>query len=87
MGYPNVRIGAGSGIWQVAVIMLNGDRFLGVDVLWALCMSFNVYLALFRGWTAQRMRAQEWKYFIGCYGAVCSYLHYYSCTTGVLVPI
>lgn len=31
-------------------------------------MSVNVYLALFRGWTAKRMRAQEWKYFIGCYG-------------------
>ena len=32
-------------------------------------MSVNVYLALFRNWTAQRMRAQEWKYFIACYGA------------------
>jgi len=47
-------------------------RFLGVDALWALCMSFNVYLALFRGWTAQRMRAQEWKYFVACYG--CSFI-------------
>ncbi|MCJ1451450.1 hypothetical protein MMC28_001787 [Mycoblastus sanguinarius] len=46
--------------------------FLGVDALWALCMGFNVYLALFRGWTAQRMRAQEWKYFFGCYG--CSFI-------------
>ena len=32
-------------------------------------MSINVYLALFRGWTAKRMRAQEWKYFAACYGA------------------
>ncbi|KAK3174345.1 hypothetical protein OEA41_001589 [Lepraria neglecta] len=31
-------------------------------------MAFNVHLALFRGWTAQRMQAQEWKYFIACYG-------------------
>lgn len=31
-------------------------------------MSFNVYLALFRGWTAQRMRSLEWKYFVACYG-------------------
>ncbi|KAL9126443.1 MAG: hypothetical protein Q9217_004499 [Psora testacea] len=45
------------------------QMFLGVDVFWALCMSFNVYLALFQKWTAQRMRAQEWKYFVGCYGA------------------
>ena len=43
-----------------------------MDVLWALCMAFNVYLALFRGWTAKRMRAQEWKYFAGCYG--CSFI-------------
>ena len=34
-------------------------RFLGVDTLWALCMGFNVYLALFRGWTSERMRRQE----------------------------
>ena len=47
------------------------NRFLGVDALWALCMSVNVYLALFRGWTAQRMRAQEWKYIVICYGVVC----------------
>ena len=32
-------------------------------------MAFNVYLALFRQWTAERMRAQEWKYFVACYGA------------------
>ncbi|KAL2051419.1 hypothetical protein ABVK25_008286 [Lepraria finkii] len=44
------------------------QMFLGVDALWALCMAFNVHLALFRGWTAQRMQAQEWKYFIACYG-------------------
>lgn len=47
-------------------------RFLGVDTLWALCMGFNVYLALFRGWTSERMRRQEWKYFLACYG--CSFI-------------
>ena len=47
-------------------------RFLGVDTLWALCMGINVYLALFRGWTSERMRRQEWKYFLGCYG--CSFV-------------
>ena len=40
-----------------------------MDVFWALCMALNVYLALFQGWTAKRMRVQEWKYFVGCYGA------------------
>ena len=48
--------------------ILTEHRFLGVDALWALAMALNVYLALFRGWTAQRMQAQEWKYFIGAYG-------------------
>lgn len=51
-------------------LMLRHSRFLGVDVFWALCMAFNVYLALFQGWTAQRMRDQEWKYFVACYGLV-----------------
>lgn len=32
-------------------------------------MAFNVYLALFQRWPAARMRALEWKYFVGCYGA------------------
>lgn len=49
-----------------------GSRFLGVDALWALCMALNVYLALFRGWTAQRMRGYEWAYIAGCYG--CSFV-------------
>ncbi|KAL9102954.1 MAG: hypothetical protein Q9163_001941 [Psora crenata] len=49
-------------------VLNDAYRFLGVDVLWALCMAFNVYLALFQQWTARRMRAQEWKYFAGCYG-------------------
>ena len=31
-------------------------------------MALNVYLALFQGWTAKRMRAVEWKYFVLCYG-------------------
>ena len=44
-------------------------RFLGVDVFWALCMSFNAYLALFRGWSAERMRKLDLWYFTGCYGA------------------
>ncbi len=49
-----------------------GSRFLGVDALWALCMALNVYLALFRGWTAQRMRGYEWAYIAACYG--CSFV-------------
>ena len=53
---------------EVVTRMLIAYRFLGVDALWALAMALNVYLALFRGWTAQRMQAQEWKYFVGAYG-------------------
>ena len=69
MGNSDVR-NSRHGDGRTVAAILSEDRFLGVDVLWALCMAFNVYLALFRGWTAQRMRAQEWKYFVGCYGAV-----------------
>lgn len=44
------------------------QMFGGVDCYWALCMAWNVYLALFRGWTTQRMQKQEWKYLTACYG-------------------
>ncbi|MCJ1275697.1 hypothetical protein MMC21_003500 [Puttea exsequens] len=65
-----VAAGANSSLCQFQAFAI--QMFLGVDALWALCMAFNVYLALFRGWTAQRMRAHEWYYFVGCYG--CSFI-------------
>ena len=62
-----IAAGVNSSLCQFQAFAI--QMFLGVDVFWALCMAFNVYLALFRGWTAKRMRALEWKYFICCYGA------------------
>lgn len=62
-----ITAGVNSSLCQFQAFAI--QMFLGVDVFWALCMAVNVYLALFRGWTAQRMRALEWRYFIGCYGA------------------
>ena len=58
--------GQNSALCQFQAFMF--QMFGGVDVYWALCMSLNVYLALFHGWTAKRMQAQDWKYLTGCYG-------------------
>lgn len=38
------------------------------DSLWTLAMAFNVYLTFFHRFTANQLRAQEWKYLIICYG-------------------
>ncbi len=44
-------------------------RFLGVDAFWALCMACNVYLAFFHNYSTGQLRALDWKYLLGCYGA------------------
>ena len=44
-------------------------RFLGVDAYWALCMAINVYLAFFRGFTVEQLRALDIRYLLACYGA------------------
>ena len=61
-----LHAGASSPLCQFQAFMF--QMFGGVDVYWALCMSLNVYLALFHGWTAKRMEKQEWKYLTACYG-------------------
>ena len=43
--------------------------FLGVDALWSCCMAVNVYLIFFRAYTIKQLRALEFKYLVGCYGA------------------
>lgn len=35
------------------------QMFLGVDCYWAFCMAVNVYLAFFRGYTTEKLRACE----------------------------
>lgn len=44
------------------------DRFLGVDAYWALCMAINVYLAFFKGYTVEQLRALDMRYLLACYG-------------------
>ena len=61
-----VRAGRDSALCQFQAFAF--QYFGGVDVYWALCMSLNVYLALFHGWTMKRMQSQEWKYLVACYG-------------------
>jgi hypothetical protein len=47
---------------------LTFDRFVPADALWNLAMAINVYLTLFKKYNAQQLKAQEWKYFLMCYG-------------------
>ena len=32
-------------------------------------MAFNVYLIFFHKYTVEQLRAMDWKYLLGCYGA------------------
>ena len=61
-----ILAGQDSALCQVSAFLF--QMFGGVDCYWALCMALNVYLALFRSWTTQRMQSQEWKYLSACYG-------------------
>ncbi|KAL8643558.1 MAG: hypothetical protein Q9210_007630, partial [Variospora velana] len=45
------------------------QMFLGVDVFWACCMAWNVYLAFFHKYTASQLRKLDKWYLLGCYGA------------------
>ena len=47
-------------------------RFVPADALWNLAMAINVYLTLFKKYNAHALKAQEWKYFLLCYG--CTFL-------------
>jgi len=44
-------------------------RFLGVDAFWSCCMAINVYLIFFHRYTVPQLRALDWRYLLGCYGA------------------
>ena len=61
-----ILAGQDSALCQASAFLF--QMFGGVDCYWALCMALNVYLALFRSWTVQRMQSQEWKYLAACYG-------------------
>lgn len=43
-------------------------RFVGADAMWTMAMAFNVYLAFYYRFDAQRLRKMEWPYLIFCYG-------------------
>ena len=66
LSYEGVFAGQDSALCQFQAFLF--QMFGGVDVYWALCMSLNVYLALFRGWSTEKMRGQEWYYLALCYG-------------------
>ena len=43
-------------------------RWMPADFLWSFCMALNIYLALYKGYSATQLRSLEWKYFLACYG-------------------
>ncbi len=55
---------------QCLQIMLDSQfhRFLPADSLFTLAMACNVYLTFFHKYTANQLRALEWKYIAFCYG-------------------
>ena len=65
-----ILAGQDSALCQASAFLF--QMFGGVDCYWALCMALNVYLALFRGWTTQRMQSQERIYLCACYGLSCA---------------
>lgn len=43
-------------------------RFMIADPLFTLAMALNVYLTFFRRYSAEQLRAMDWKYIVFCYG-------------------
>ena len=70
---PNVSFTPPSQLfYQTNVPTHNPCRFVPADALWNLAMAINVYLTLFKKYNAHALKAQEWKYFLLCYG--CTFL-------------
>ena len=60
------RAGSLSHLCQFQAFMI--QMFTPADALWNLALAFNVYLTLFKRYSAEQLRAQEWKYHLLCYG-------------------
>ena len=70
---PNVSSTPPSHLFYQAIVpTLKPCRFVPADALWNLAMAINVYLTLFKKYNAHALKAQEWKYFLLCYG--CTFL-------------
>ncbi|KAL2043165.1 hypothetical protein N7G274_004225 [Stereocaulon virgatum] len=67
MSESPIRQGQNSHLCQFQAFLI--QMFVPADALWNLAMAMNVYLTLFKKYNAQQLKAQEWKYFLMCYGA------------------
>ena len=66
MAQEPVRAGPDSPICQFQGFLI--QWFLPADALWNMAMAINVYLTLFRKYSADQLKALEWRYHIMCYG-------------------
>ena len=60
------RSGSTSHLCQFQAFMI--QFFTPADALWNLALACNVHLTLFKRYSADQLRAQEWKYHALCYG-------------------
>ena len=58
----------GSHIRAVVQCNLTFYRFVPGDALWNLAISINVYLTLFKKYSAHDLKAIEWRYMLMAYG-------------------
>ncbi|KAK0509878.1 hypothetical protein JMJ35_007272 [Cladonia borealis] len=70
MSESPIRLGQHSHLCQFQGFLI--QMFVPADALWNLAMAINVYLTLFKKYNAHALKAQEWKYFLLCYG--CTFL-------------
>lgn len=49
-------------------LFLTSYRFFPADAMWNLCMAINVYLNVFKRYSAPDLRKLEWMYILACYG-------------------
>lgn len=66
MSQAPIKAGRGSHLCHFQGFLI--QMFHPADALWNLAMAINVFLAIFRKYNAQQLKALEWKYHLMCYG-------------------
>lgn len=60
------RAGGDSALCQAQAFFV--QSFCPADVYWTFAMALNVYLVIFRKYSAEQLGRLEWRYFVLCYG-------------------
>ncbi|KAN0084984.1 hypothetical protein V8E54_001451 [Elaphomyces granulatus] len=66
IGTAGVKAGTDSVLCQLQAFFI--QQWIPADALWAFCMAFNLYLTIYRRYSAEQLRALEIWYFLACYG-------------------